>query len=416
MENKIKRMYKRVNKIMKILIIDDNPRRYAELANQLDKMEIAKDDYKIVDCVRSAEELLESNYFDLIILDILIPYYNYENADKKVSLDFFDFLHSDDCIRKPEKIIGITSDKSVLEDTQSKFQSNTWQIIEYSDTSIEWLNTLLAYIKYFMNKNYEINYFHEVLVVNALLVPELSALLELPWKWKKIVISENGLLINSGQITIEQKKIKVAAIHATDMGMVATSILTTQLINILKPKVVCMTGICAGNSTEVNLGDIILASTSWDHQCGKREIFGNKVIFKNSPQYIPLNPSILRDFQNLVMEPDLKKMNSEIKNIFYTPTLRIGPMASSSTVLADTVTLEKIIETQNRKLMGIDMEVFGLYSACHYHFNNIHFFAIKGVCDFANAEKSDDFQYYAAKNSAITLDIYFQKNLLKLLR
>lgn len=403
---------------MKILIIDDNPRRYGELATQLDQLGLNKSDYKIVDCVNTAEDLLVSNYYDLIILDILIPYYNYGEADKQVSIDFFNYLHSDECNHKPEKIIGITSDKEILKKTQSKFEAFTWQIIGYSDTDDDWLKTLLAYINYLIRKNRseENNYNYDVLIINALQFPELSAILELPWNWRKIVITENGLLINSGQIALDDNKFKIAAIHATDMGMVPTSILTTQLINILKPKVVCMTGICAGNATEVNLGDIVVASTSWDHQSGKREIFGDKVIFKNSPQYIPLNHQIKRDFQDLNSVSHFQALNKEINNISYSPTLRIGPMASSSTVLADNETLDKIVTTQNRKLMGIDMEVFGLYSACYYHFNNIHFFAIKGVCDFANSEKNDNFQDYAAKNSAFALNLYFQKNLIKLLR
>ncbi|WP_218699242.1 phosphorylase family protein [Acinetobacter harbinensis] len=403
---------------MKILIIDDNPRRYGELATQLDQLGLNKSDYKIVDCVNTAEDLLVSNYYDLIILDILIPYYNYGEADKQVSIDFFNYLHSDECNHKPEKIIGITSDKEILKKTQSKFEAFTWQIIGYSDTDDDWLKTLLAYINYLIRKNRseENNYNYDVLIINALQFPELSAILELPWNWRKIVITENGLLINSGQIALDDNKFKIAAIHATDMGMVPTSILTTQLINILKPKVVCMTGICAGNSTEVNLGDIVVASTSWDHQSGKREMFGDKVIFKNSPQYIPLNHLIKRDFQDLNSVSDFKALNKEINNISYSPTLRIGPMASSSAVLADRETLDKIVTTQNRKLMGIDMEVFGLYSACYYHFNNIYFFAIKGVCDFADSEKNDNFQDYAAKNSAFALNLYFQKNLIKLLR
>ncbi|MDC5626367.1 hypothetical protein RFW85_03415 [Acinetobacter sp. 12966] len=403
---------------MNILIIDDNPRRYGELANKLDEMGVAKTDYKIVDCVNSAEDLVRENYYDLIVLDILIPYYNYGEADKQVSLDFFYYLHSDECVKKPEKIIGITSDRSVLENTQSKFQAFTWQIIEYSDSNSEWLNILLAYIDYLIRKNNqrEINYNHEVLIVNALIEPELSAILELPWNWKRLVISDSGVLLNSGYIKIEDREVKIAAIHATEMGMVPTAILTTQLIYELNPKIVCMTGICAGYSKEVNLGDIVVASTSWDHQSGKRELSGDKVTFKYSPQYIPILDNIKRDFQNLSQERDFEILKKHINGNSYSPNLRIGPLASSSTVLADKVTLETIVNTQNRDLMGIDMEVFGLYSACHYHFKNIYFFAIKGVCDFADAEKNDDFQEYAAKNSAFTLNLYFQKNLFKLLR
>lgn len=403
---------------MKILIIDDNPRRYSELATQLNNLGLTRDDYKIVDCVNTAEDLVKSNYYDLIILDILIPYYNYGEADKQVSLDFFDYLHSDECTHKPEKIIGITSDISILENTQSKFQAFTWHIIKYSDSDHAWLETLLPYINYVFRKNQHTqnNYYHDVLIVNALLDPELLAILDLPWNWEKIVISDDGLLINSGNLMLENKNVKIAAIHTTEMGMVPTAILTTQLLQLLKPKVVCMTGICAGNSTEVKLGDIIVASTSWDHQSGKRELFEDKIVFKFSPIYISLQDCIKRDFQNLIRDTAFENLKKEIKGISYSPELRIGPMASSSTVLADSKTLEAIVNDQHRKLMGIDMEVFGLYSACHYHSDKVHYFAVKGVCDFADTQKNDDFQKYAAENSAFTLNLYFQKNLLKLLR
>ncbi len=58
---------------MKILIADDQPRRYGRLINALKKIDVARDTIDFVSCADEARNSLQDNHYDLLILDILLP-------------------------------------------------------------------------------------------------------------------------------------------------------------------------------------------------------------------------------------------------------------------------------------------------------------------------------------------------------
>jgi len=83
------------------------------------------------------------------------------------------------------------------------------------------------------------------------------------------------------------------------------------------------------------------------------------------------------------------------------PQVNFGPMASGSAVIAD---IDKIqdIRIVNRKLIGIDMETFGVYYGCK-SFESVHqtkFLSVESISDFADKRKNDHFRNYAGYTSA----------------
>jgi nucleoside phosphorylase len=75
--------------------------------------------------------------------------------------------------------------------------------------------------------------------------------------------------------------------------------------------------------------------------------------------------------------------------------LYIGPLGAADQVIDDP---SRVLEIQQnwRKLIGIEMETYGVYRACHEAPEpKPRFVSFKAVCDFA-AEKSDSWQTYAA--------------------
>ena len=75
--------------------------------------------------------------------------------------------------------------------------------------------------------------------------------------------------------------------------------------------------------------------------------------------------------------------------------LYIGPLGAADQVIDDA---SRVLEIQQnwRKLIGIEMETYGVYRACHEAPEpKPRFVSFKAVCDFA-AEKSDSWQTYAA--------------------
>ncbi|OJY98962.1 MAG: hypothetical protein BGP24_18850 [Lysobacterales bacterium 69-70] len=94
--------------------------------------------------------------------------------------------------------------------------------------------------------------------------------------------------------------------------------------------------------------------------------------------------------------------------------LHIGPFASGAAVLADGVTLEQFVKSQQRQVLAIDMEMYGHYFASSQATEpRPCFFGIKSVCDFADPKKGDSDQKYAAYTSAKALqrfvELYFNE-------
>ena len=97
------------------------------------------------------------------------------------------------------------------------------------------------------------------------------------------------------------------------------------------------------------------------------------------------------------------------------PRVVIGPVASGSAVLADGEVVHEI-KAQHRDLIGIEMEVYGMYSAAYSASQPQPLaFALKAVCDFADPNKGDNHQRYAAYTSANVLRLLMERFGLRLL-
>ena len=85
--------------------------------------------------------------------------------------------------------------------------------------------------------------------------------------------------------------------------------------------------------------------------------------------------------------------------------MRIGPMASGAAVIANKQ-LANEVKTHWRKLLGIDMETYGVfYAAQHGSEPKASVFSMKSVTDFADSKKSDEWREYAEYTSAAALNL-----------
>jgi nucleoside phosphorylase len=190
------------------------------------------------------------------------------------------------------------------------------------------------------------------------------------------------------------------------MGMPAAAVLTMKIINNFKPNYLVMAGITAGIKGQVNLGDILVADPSWDYGSGKIKDEEGEAVFYPDPQPIRLNPDIK---ELLTLISNNNSLLDEIKSKWPAEKpetslkLHIGPVASGAAVLSHNSVIESI-KKHNRKLLGVEMESYGvLYAATHCPKPRPIVIAIKSVCDFADSEKNDNYQRYAAYTSSSIL-------------
>jgi nucleoside phosphorylase len=80
-----------------------------------------------------------------------------------------------------------------------------------------------------------------------------------------------------------------------------------------------------------------------------------------------------------------------------------GPLASGAAVVANRDVFEMLLN-QHNNLLGIEMEAYGVGIACKGSGKPRPLpLIMKSVCDYADKDKDDDYQEYAAHTSALLL-------------
>lgn len=240
-------------------------------------------------------------------------------------------------------------------------------------------------------------------IICALEQPEFEAVARAlggPHKWKDVgsprfphVYRETTLVTNAG------KSLRVIGTTSTSMGLTAAAIATTHLTVQYRPRFVAMIGIAAGTrGGDKEFGDVLIADPSVDYNSGKVVDVDGIREFLPDPYPIGLNPrlrSILKKYRSNATVFDQIRVRYPNRLPPKQNRVHIGPLGAADQVIDDP---SIIVEIQRnwRKLIGVEMETYGVYRACLESPKPEPWVAsFKAVCDFA-AEKTDSWQHYAA--------------------
>ncbi len=246
-------------------------------------------------------------------------------------------------------------------------------------------------------------YESDIGIICALEHPELTAVVNAiggPAVWTEVGDARHAHVYReTNMISRDGKKLRVVATTATSMGLTAAAIATTQLVILFRPRIVVMIGIAAGTrSGGKQFGDVLVADPSVDYNSGKVVFQGGIREFQPDPYPIGLNPrfrSVLQKYRNA--NPLFAEIRKRWRGTLPVEAnrLHIGPLGAADQVIDDAM---RIIEIQKnwRKLIGVEMETYGVYRAVYEAPEpKPRVASFKAVCDFA-AEKSDSWQEYAA--------------------
>lgn len=396
--------------------------RYERLFISLKDCGIDRNSIELVAATSSARDCLEKNSYDLLILDILLPLWPENTPDtSQHSIDLLTELHMSETINKPGRILGITGDKKVAIEAGPIFKDKTWSIVEYSASNDEWVNQIVNCVSYLLAESNKASekptYKVDLAIICALEEPELSEVLKLPWNWSSPRPLDDNTFVYDGSFLIEGRTVTVAATYTSRMGMVSAALRSATIISFLRPRLLAMCGICAGVRTKVQIGDILLADPAWDFQSGKRVKDKENVSFSIAPHQIAVSTLIRSHVEQIRNDKHaLFKIADDFPgDNFNAPAIHIGPVASGSAVLADGEVIQEI-KTQQRDLIGVEMEIYGVYAAAIASSQpQPKAFALKSVCDFADPDKTDNAQRFAAYTSANVLRLLMEKFGLRLL-
>ncbi len=408
---------------MKILIVDDSVNKIKDIYNVLISINGVKES-DIDHCidVMSAKAKLRLQRFDLLILDLNMPEEITRDSSKQSGFSFIDDIINTSLYNIPNDICILTEYVDLQDECKKRNLDYYFPIITYSATSKEWEDKIKARVNYILK--YHRDFFKEkanfdIALITAVSV-ETKAVKKAFGEWEKFKMPNDPTIYYKTSISKGECEISIVLAEQPSMGMVAASALSTKMIMQFNPKYLIMPGIAAGLGN-CNYGDIMFPKYVYDYSSGKYitkkdEEKQELLDFEPDPKYCSLDASVFekskQDFSYVLF--DIKKNYDGEKPSADLKLIPDGTIACGSAVVANREIVDTLIKSHARKVTGLDMESYGVFFACECLNSTCKPLCIKSVCDFANSEKLDDYQKYAAYTSANFVK-YFIKNELDLL-
>lgn len=394
---------------MKVLVVEDNNEKYNRIHAVLEQAGLATGDITHAIAAAPAFEHLRLTQFDLMLLDVNIPRRLGQASHRGGGLELLRELGRETELRRPTYIVGLTAFEDVVAEFGSAFEEQLWSLVHYQESSDQWISQLLVKVNYIQAANRSRNfsdgqtYGCDLAIITALDTVEFDAVQRLHLGWEALRLQHDETRYLSGSISTATGTKSIIAAAAPRMGIAASAVLSAKVIHQFRPRYIAMVGICAGRPDKVSIGDLIIADPTWDWGSGKLITENGEPKFLPSPHQLDLDPDTAALLKNLGKDANLlnevrhsttgTKPKTEL-------SAHVGPLVSGAAVVAHKPTFDSLL-AQHRGILGVDMEVYAVAAAALGSAKpRPKFLVIKGVSDFADENKVDDFQQYAATASA----------------
>lgn len=392
---------------MKVLIVDDQLSKAEKLARIVQEASPGAEVHHATNATDGFRELY-LNGAHLVLLDVVLPLNLGDEANESGSVWFVQEAKRKLSGVPLPFIVGTTQFAESLSKVQETFRNELWSVVHVNAEDESWA-TQIQHAAHFAASNAERLSFSagveanaiDVAVITALRNPEFSELVNALGGGQQVKIGETQeKWLKCKLRRPDGGEVSVLAASVDEMGMTAMASLVTRLCISSRPKRIILVGIMAGNPERVGLSDLVIVEHSWNFQVGKLTENGFRPDVCSLPCSFTLsngvmtavNETFVLDFWSGWRTHDRPR---EIA------TVRKGDVACSPFVVADGKTFERLEEGQKRKVLGLEMEAFGLYDAAR-RLGALapEVLCVKSVCDFGDGAKNDKYQTYCAALSA----------------
>ncbi len=413
--------------MLRILLIDDSQdkiKRYLDLLAE--NTEISLDLIDTSASIQEAQTKMSLKQYDLAILDLYLPLRYGDEPNPENTIRLLSELQNDTDLNMPYNIVGITRWKDADPKYKEFFDSLLLAYIVYEEGNDDWKKKLSNKVDFLLKAQRSVQmqdyYNYDVAIINALQNENLHILKAFGqegWKEEKIPADMSTTYYTKTIKLKNNKTIRIVTCCALQMASTASAVLTTKLIYNFRPKYLFMTGIAAGvNRNNVNLGDIMVASKVLDGASGKIKTNSEGIdLFMPDYHEFPLDTDMHAIIQKLSVNRELlDNIEKSYENQNAKPcsklNLFLGPIASVPAVLSSKQEVNKIKE-HCRKLLGVEMEEYGVFYAAHNTARPRpkYVVVVKSVSDYADPEKSDNYQDYCMFTSAMFVKYLIEEEL-----
>ncbi len=193
---------------------------------------------------------------------------------------------------------------------------------------------------------------------------------------------------------------QVVVLSLTTMGNYRAALATQQAISVWNPSYIILAGIAGGvqKGNSRYLGDLLVGEQIVSYEPGKQTEFGIQRRYEvYRPAKILLEAAKNLPLQEWALATIVPRPDGTTKRVI--PQVHFGVVASGEKVVADAA-LTNELQSDWSQLVGIEMEGVGIATAAYYADYLPGILLVKGMCDWADGFKNDDWQEYAADAAA----------------
>lgn len=376
---------------MKILILEDTNEKLLEIISEIKSF---SEDADITTSENQVEfsTYLERRKYDLIIIDLMVPLAKYQEPTDLTEALIYK-IRDDECINVDTPVLALTQFTDAAHKCIDDIGPVGLQIGTFSDDG-KWKILLHQNLKSCRPETV-----YDFVIVCALR-KEANAFENII---SDISPSENIKGLECRKVKID--KYNGLIVICPRMGLVVASIITTKALDYFKPKVICMSGICAGlKSSGANIYDLIISETAYQHDSGKWS--NGTLVSEIYPVQLDPDVKVLinsKFIDNELLEKELIQGiqfdKDEIPDKRIEPKVKLEITSSGSTVIADSKMIE-IVEDSHRKIHSFEMETFALYESARMSQTKPKYFSCKCVVDDGSESKGDAYHRLACLFSA----------------
>ncbi|MDR2919916.1 MAG: hypothetical protein LBV72_11190 [Tannerella sp.] len=133
--------------MIKILVVDDLQNKREKIVKTiLDNHDMLEKNIVQAKCVKDAKKHLYKEYFDLMILDLVLPIEESTECNAKNAVGFLNEIGINPSIHPPIHIVGISGYKDQVEEHHQEFSTKLWNLIDYDEISSTWEDQLKSII------------------------------------------------------------------------------------------------------------------------------------------------------------------------------------------------------------------------------------------------------------------------------
>jgi nucleoside phosphorylase len=392
---------------MRVVIVDDDVRKQERLSDVI-RTAVGNVSCEI-ECGASVPDgvrLLET-FCDLLVLDVNLPLRGDDGPVRDGGIRLLRQINrGGPGLVRPGHILGVTAHADLIADAQAEFRQEAWELLHCDPTTDEWEQVVAnkaIHVSAQSPSGRRMEYDYDLAIITALKEVEFEAVLRLPCSWLRMTASGDDTVYFRGEMERDGRKGRVIAAAAVEMGIAAATALATKMIISFRPRYLFMAGIAAG--VEGNPGDILIADESWDYGSGKIATEGDgKAVFRFGAKHIQIDPGLketvthfCRDRRDMIAGIQNSWIGKPSTNLLQ---VKVGPFATGAAVIEHEATVREI-RGQDRKLIGFDMEAYGVLAAARIAPEpRPKCMIAKSICDFGKPPKTDEWQSYAAHTSA----------------